>query len=92
MNPQRELTVAEVEARDREIFDNDPQGVRCAAFGVDYLRFDEEDGGQLYVTRYGYRVLPDVLPEAWYHNKRYREHGERLSGGTGSVFRMPSIA
>lgn len=82
--------LAEIEARDRAIFNNDTRGTRCSAFGVDYLRFDEPDGGQLYVTRYGYRVLPDLRPEVWFHNKRYRKEGERLAGGTGSVFRMPA--
>ncbi|WP_428388995.1 hypothetical protein [Mucisphaera sp.] len=86
-----EKHLADVEARDRAIFNNDARGTRCSAFGVDYLRFDEPDGGQLYVTRYGYRVLPDLKPDAWYHPKRYRTEGQKLAGGTGSVFRMPAL-
>ncbi|MEQ9454790.1 MAG: hypothetical protein RLN76_09405 [Phycisphaeraceae bacterium] len=90
MSASIEQHLAELEARDRAIFNHDERGTRCSAFGVDYLRFDDEDGGQLYVTRYGYRVLPDLRPEAWFHGKRYRTAGERLAGGTGSVFRMPA--
>ena len=70
-------------------FDRLHPGMRNRAFGVDYARIDEPDGGHLYVTRYGWAMLPLLLPAAWYHNQRFATQGQRLGGSTGTVYRLP---
>ena len=57
-------------------------------FGVDYARLILEEGGELFVTRIGWKRLPALLPETWFINKRYVNEGYRLPGGTGNVFRL----
>ena len=57
-------------------------------FGVSYLRVDFPDGGELYLTRFGWNRMPSILPEHWFADKRYANDGYRLPGGTGSVYRL----
>ena len=64
---------------------------RAAAFGVDYVRLDMPDGAELYITRYGWALLHNMMPEVWYHDRRFSRHGEKLAGGTGAVYRVPTV-
>jgi len=65
---------------------DDDQTVRI--FGVDYARLMLNEGGELFVTRTGWKRLPALFPETWFINKRYVNEGFRLPGGTGNVFRL----
>jgi hypothetical protein len=42
----------------------------------------------LFVTRYGWPFLRQLLPGSWYANQRYAKEGERLTGSTGHVYRV----
>ena len=57
--------------------------------GVSYLRIDLPDGGELYLTRYGWSRMPSLLPEHWFANQRYLKEGVVLPGGTGNVYQLP---
>ncbi len=70
------------------LFDALPEPLRARAFGVDYARFDEEDGGILYVTRHGWALRRHLVPEHWYEGGAYAENSETLEGATGSVHRV----
>ncbi|MHC4445550.1 MAG: hypothetical protein ACYTF1_13290 [Planctomycetota bacterium] len=71
-------------------FNQLPSEVQCTAFGVDYGHIRAADGGDLYVTRYGWPYLRQLLPENWYAEGWYSQKGERLSGSTGNVYRVPT--
>ncbi len=60
-------------------------------YGVDYQVFEADDGGALYVTRYGLPLLSHLWPDHWFNNRRYASHGQRLTAGTGHVYRVPII-
>jgi len=60
------------------------------AFGVDYAHIRTDEGGDLYVTRHGWPVLRQLLPENWYTGGWYVEEGEKLPGSTGHVYRVPT--
>ena len=60
------------------------------SFGVDYCHIVPPAGGDLYVTRYGWPYVSQLLPENWYDDKWYVTHGERLPGATGNVYRVSS--
>ncbi len=70
-------------------FDELPPRGRVRSFDVDYAHLRTADGGDLYVTRYGWPVVLSLMPEHWYHNRRYSQQGEKLPGGTGAVYRVP---
>jgi hypothetical protein len=57
-------------------------------FGYSYLRFDLPNGGELFLTRFGWSRMPAVLPENWFDHQRYANEGYPLPGGTGSVYRV----
>lgn len=63
---------------------------RREAFGVRYAHIVPPSGGDLYLTRYGWRLLPHLLPYRWYDENQYCRIGERLAGSTGVVYRMSS--
>ena len=60
------------------------------SFGVEYHRVRTDDGGELFVTRFGWPVVEHLLPHAWYHDRYYATHGQRLPGSTGRVYRVPT--
>ena len=72
-------------------FDQVALRYRCRVFDVDYVRFEYRDGGELFLTRYGWHLLPHLLPTYWFTERRYLTHGQRLAGGTGSVYRVPTV-
>lgn len=59
------------------------------AFGVTYGYVRPPEGGDLYVTRYGWPHLHALLPAQWYVGERYAA-GARLPGGSGHVYRYGS--
>jgi len=71
-------------------FDELPPEAAVRAFGVDYAHVKPEGGGDLYVTRYGWPFLAQLLPVNWYENQWYARKGEKLPGATGQVYRVPT--
>jgi hypothetical protein len=67
-----------------------PEHLRARAFGVDYARFDEKDGGILYVTECGWALREHLIPDHWFREGGYAESGEMLEGATGAVHRVSS--
>ena len=61
------------------------------AFEVDYGHVRTPEGGDLFVTHFGWPWLSTLLPGAWYANRRYVEEGERLPGATGHVYRLATV-
>ncbi|MFW5680993.1 MAG: hypothetical protein ACOCYE_12950 [Pseudomonadota bacterium] len=70
-------------------FDRVPPEHRCTLFGVDYVRLTGKQGGELFVTRYGWAAVRSVLPEAWFVDQRFKKVGRALAGATGAVYRVP---
>lgn len=58
------------------------------AFGVDYAHLRPPDGGDLYVTRYGWPHVSGLLPSRWYSGQRYAEQGVKLPGSSGHVYKV----
>lgn len=69
-----------------------PLEMRAKVFGVEYIYIDLPGRGQLYVTRYGWPWLEHLLPEQWYENQQYYRIGQRLSEGSGAVYRVPTFS
>lgn len=69
-------------------FDEMPERMRVRAFGVQYARMADSKGGLLYVTRHGWPWHTHLHPDVWYANGRYHKEGQRLTGGTGTVYRL----
>jgi hypothetical protein len=86
--PQREKW--EAAALNRVPFDEAPFAWRGRSFGVEYLRLDQPGGGILYLTRYGWGRLENLLPELWFDDKAYLRVGQRMPGATGSVYYVPT--
>ncbi len=67
----------------------DPVTACCAkVYGVDYHVFGDQAGGMLYVTQFGLPLLQHIDPRWWFDTKRYATHGQRLTAGTGTVYRL----
>lgn len=58
------------------------------AFGVDYAHVRPPEGGDLYVTRYGWPHLSALMPARWYTGQRFASEGTRLRGSSGHVYRL----
>lgn len=69
-------------------FDALRPGLIVRAFGVDYGHVRPPEGGDLYLTRYGWPYAAQLLPANWYADRWYVEHGERLPGATGTVYHV----
>lgn len=69
-------------------FDEVDDVPRASVYGVNYLRKDFSDGGQMWFTRYGWPWQDHLDPEKWYSGKRYAKEGTRLTRGTGAVYRV----
>lgn len=67
-----------------------PRDHRGRAFGVDYQCLDLPDGSMLHVTEHGWPLLDHLMPGRWYERRLFADQGERLSGGTGNVYRVPT--
>ena len=69
-----------------------PEVPSCTALsllGVDYFRLKTDDGGELFLTRFGLRFWKYLLPENWYANEWFEANRERLEG-TSTVYRVPT--
>src|SRR5512139_876421 len=68
-------------------FDRLPPDMIVRAFGVDYGHVQLPAGGDLYVTRYGWPFLAQLLPDNWYAERWYAARGDKLPG-SGHVYRV----
>lgn len=57
--------------------------------GLEYLQIQTEDGGDLYLTRFGAPVAEYLSPENWYESHWFTAVRERLPG-TSAIFRVPT--
>jgi len=57
---------------------------------MEYIRLDEPDGGQFWITRMGWPRVPYLLPNQWYTDNLFAERGERLKNATATVYRVPT--
>lgn len=71
-------------------FDELPADHLVRVYGVRYAALESAAGDELYVTRYGWAMLPCIRPEVWYQQRRYAQTGQRLEEGTGAVWRVPT--
>ncbi len=69
-------------------FGDVPAAHRVSAFGVDYVHFSPPEGGDLYITRFGWPFARRLLPSCWYTDEWYARQGERLPGATGHVYHV----
>lgn len=73
---------------DRPRFDDMPAADQVRLFGVPYILLRDARGGELYVTRHGWPYVDKLMPEVWYADQRFHRDGQRLTGGTGTVYRL----
>ena len=66
-----------------------PPGTAMSLLGVDYFRLKTDDGGELFLTRFGLPFWKHLLPENWYANEWFEANRERLEG-TSTVYRVPT--
>ena len=71
-------------------FDAVPHSFRRMAYGVPYVQLDDPSGSCMWVTRAGWPLLDHVDPAQWYADEQYQRRGQRLTGGSGFVFRVPT--
>ena len=69
-------------------FDDAPAEFSKLVYDVPYIEQNFEDGGTMWMTRYGWAWRDHLTPEKWYHEKQYVNHGTRLTRGTGAVYRV----
>lgn len=75
---------------DREIinfFGNEVSTVNL--LDVEYKRIKTNDGGDLYLTKYGVKLWKHLLPENWYARDWFESKSERLIG-TSLVYKVPT--
>ncbi len=64
----------------------------CSAtslLGVDYFHLKTDDGGDLYLTRFGLPFWENLLPNNWYAREWFEAKRERLEG-TSMVYKVPT--
>jgi hypothetical protein len=66
-----------------------PPGTAMSLLGVDYFRLKTDDGGELFLTRFGLPFWKYLLPENWYAHEWFEANRERLEG-TSTVYRVPT--
>ncbi len=71
-------------------FDTLPSEHTCRIYGVEYLQLQDKDIGELFVTRFGWPLVKNLLPQSWYEDQQYARRGERLEVGTSAVYRVPT--
>lgn len=69
-------------------FDAMPAAMRRRVYRVPYVQVDDTTGGCLWVTRHGWPLLSHLDPGHWFLENGYYKQGERLSGGSGAVYRV----
>ncbi len=70
-------------------FDDVPAPHRCCLMGVNYVHLKGMQGGDLYVTRFGWSSLACLMPDVWFVGEKFRKLGRLLAGATGAVYRIP---
>lgn len=75
--------------KSQPLFDEVPACYRHHLMGVDYVRLQGLQGGELFVTRQGWSGIASVLPEVWFVGEKFCKIGRELAGATGSVYRVP---
>ena len=66
-----------------------PHCVTISLLGVDYYHLKTENGGDLYLTRFGLPFWRNLLPENWYAPEWFETKRERLEG-TSTVYKVPT--
>jgi len=67
-----------------------PPGAETVSFlGVDYARVKTADGGDLYLTRFGFPFREHLAPENWYAPGWFAEHRIPLEG-TSTIYKLPT--
>ncbi len=59
-------------------------------FGTQYYHQKTVDGGDLWLTEFGWSWRNHLIPEVWFQNGKFTNHGTRLGFSTGHVYRMES--
>jgi hypothetical protein len=59
--------------------------------GVDYYHLKANDGGDIYLTRFGLPFWENLMPENWYESDWFESKRERLEG-TSMVYKVPTRA
>ncbi len=65
-----------------------PIGLRREVYGVPYVQLEDTTGGRLWVTCHGWHLLQYLDPANWYFGGQYSRRGQRLSEGSGAVYRV----
>lgn len=66
-----------------------PGAETVSLLGVDYVRLKMQDGGDLYLTRFGLPLREHLAPENWYAPDWFAKRRMRLEG-TSTIYRLPS--
>ncbi len=61
---------------------------KLKVFGLQYSHLRTDCGGDLWITEYGLPWIDHLMPDKWYTDNYYCEHGERLGKSTGTVYRV----
>jgi hypothetical protein len=69
-------------------FDARPAETRVTAFGVEYGHLRLGDGGDLFLTAFGWPYLAQLLPAQWFAERWYVKQGQRLPGSTGHSYHV----
>jgi hypothetical protein len=72
-----------------QILPSCPSAEPVSLLGVDYSRLKTNDGGDLYLTRFGLPFLPQLAPENWYAPDWFAAQRVRLKG-TSTIYRVPT--
>lgn len=70
-------------------FDEVPPMHRRRLLGVDYVHLRGLQGGDLFVTRWGWPLAESLLPDRWFVGQRFCKVGRALAGATGAVYHVP---
>jgi len=66
-----------------------PRAERLSLHGVDYVRHQTRDGGDLYLTRFGLPFREHLLPENWHAPDWFAATRMRLHG-TSTIYKVPT--
>jgi hypothetical protein len=66
-----------------------PGAEKVSLLGVDYVRLKTQDGGDLYLTRFGLPFREHLAPENWYAPDWFAKRRIRLEG-TSTIYRLPT--
>lgn len=66
-----------------------PQSEVASIIGVEYVRLKMDDGGDMYLSRFGLPFWKQLAPENWYAADWFVERRIRLVG-TSTIYRVPT--